>query len=159
MKPHVLMLLGGGGHTTEMVSLLGKLGDACSYTFVLPRGAAVPPELRQRGSVRRVLQPRTKRSGRFVALLRTSIATLESLWVLVRVRPQAIVSSGPGIAVPMTLLAPLVGARTIFIETASRVTSLSMTGRILRPRVDLFFVQWPELVEDSGIDQYAGRLL
>lgn len=35
--------------------------------------------------------------------------------------------------------------RTIFIESWARVTTLSLSGKILLPLVDRFLVQWPEL--------------
>ena len=42
--------------------------------------------------------------------------------------------------------------RSIYIESWARVRTLSLSGRILKPLVDRFLVQWPQLAisEDDG---------
>ncbi|OAL37206.1 hypothetical protein AYO20_03382 [Fonsecaea nubica] len=40
--------------------------------------------------------------------------------------------------------------RTIFIESWARVKTLSLSGRLLRPFVNRFLVQWPQLAERQG---------
>lgn len=64
--------------------------------------------------------------------------------VLRRERPDVIVSTGAGLALPFFVLARLFGARTVYLEVYDRITSRTMTGRLCRPFTDLFFVQWPE---------------
>jgi UDP-N-acetylglucosamine:LPS N-acetylglucosamine transferase len=78
--------------------------------------------------------------------------------VLRRVRPAAVLSTGPSVAVPICVLARLTGVRVIFVETGSRVTALSTTGRIMYRVAHLFFVQWPELLHECPRAIYAGRL-
>ncbi|MDP3029141.1 MAG: hypothetical protein Q8O04_06545 [Deltaproteobacteria bacterium] len=46
----------------------------------------------------------------------------------------------------------------IFIESWSRVTTKSTTGKICYYLSDLFFVQWPELIKRYPKAIYAGRL-
>ena len=66
--------------------------------------------------------------------------------ILLAERPDVVLSAGAGPAVPMMLLSRLAGARTVFVETAASVSTMSMTGRMLRHVADAFFVQWPGLV-------------
>lgn len=40
--------------------------------------------------------------------------------------------------------------RTIFVESWARVKTLSLSGRLLKPFVDRFLVQWPQLAEREG---------
>ena len=61
--------------------------------------------------------------------------------------------------VPVALAGKLVGASIAFVETGSRVTSPSLTGRIMYRLADLFFVQWPELRRVLPRAIYAGRLM
>jgi UDP-N-acetylglucosamine:LPS N-acetylglucosamine transferase len=79
------------------------------------------------------------------------------------VRPVAILSTGPAIAVPVSIIGKVLGARIIFVETGSRIQSLSLTGRIMYRWAHLFFVQWPQLREKLPADDprviYAGRLI
>ncbi|MDG2112639.1 MAG: hypothetical protein P8N02_08520, partial [Actinomycetota bacterium] len=44
-------------------------------------------------------------------------------------------------------------------ETISRVTGLSLTGRLMRPIADRYFVQWPGAQADAKGSIYAGRLM
>jgi UDP-N-acetylglucosamine:LPS N-acetylglucosamine transferase len=61
-----------------------------------------------------------------------------------RCRPDVVVSTGAGVAVPFFVLAKLFGARTAYLEVYDRVTTPTMTGRICAPLADLFLLQWPE---------------
>ena len=40
--------------------------------------------------------------------------------------------------------------RSVYIESWARVKTLSLSGRLLKPFVDRFLVQWPQLVEREG---------
>jgi UDP-N-acetylglucosamine:LPS N-acetylglucosamine transferase len=47
----------------------------------------------------------------------------------------------------------------VFIETNSRIVKPSLTGRILYPFADLFFVQWKPLLKKYGKKAKYGGLL
>ncbi|KAK5054567.1 hypothetical protein LTR84_001458 [Exophiala bonariae] len=50
--------------------------------------------------------------------------------------------------------------RSIYIESWARVKTLSLSGRLLKPLVDRFIVQWPQLVETEGKRvEYIGPLV
>lgn len=48
--------------------------------------------------------------------------------------------------------------RIIYVESAARVKTLSLTGKILYLIADRFFVQWPKLLEKYKYAEYIGRL-
>jgi glycosyltransferase involved in cell wall biosynthesis len=58
---------------------------------------------------------------------------------------QAIVTTGAGVAVPFVLLGRLFGVNVVYIESMARITSPSLTGRLVYPFADTFIVQWPAL--------------
>ena len=156
----ILVVLGEGGHTTELLNLLNLMGEEYEYNYIVSRQDNLSEkQISLPGKVYRVSRPRGKDTPKVVAALRTLLATVETIWILIRVRPDAVLSTGPAIAVPAFLLGKLVGARTIFVETGSRVRSLSWTGRILYERADIFFVQWPQMQEKYPNTVYAGRLI
>ena len=168
----MLVVLGEGGHTKEMITLVDMLAKT--------GGAGVPPassnpdiafgylmvdddqvsenKICQPGPVYRVMRPRDKEHH----LLRDAARTLFSAWqswgVLRAFRPDAVLTSGPSVAVPICILARLTGRRVLFVETGSRVTALSLTGKILYRVATVFFVQWPELADRHPRAIYAGRL-
>jgi beta-1,4-N-acetylglucosaminyltransferase len=106
-----------------------------------------------------VIRPRLLNIGVLTIGLRTLWATGQAFVALWHTRPQAIISAGPGIAVPACILAKCLGIKVIYIETGSRVFALSMSGKILSHFADLFFVQWEELLSSYPKAIYAGRLL
>lgn len=59
-------------------------------------------------------------------------------------RPDVVVSSGAGVAVPFFVAAKLLGIRTVFVEVYDRLDTRTMTGRLVYPLADLFCVQWEE---------------
>jgi UDP-N-acetylglucosamine:LPS N-acetylglucosamine transferase len=61
-----------------------------------------------------------------------------------RFRPDVVVSTGAGVAVPVFYLARLMGIRTVYIEVYDRIDSATLTGRLCRPVSDIFAVQWTE---------------
>lgn len=64
--------------------------------------------------------------------------------VLARERPDVIVSTGAGVALPFFLLARAFGARTVFLEPYDRVDGPSLTGRLVSPFADLVVLQRQE---------------
>ncbi|HQY33446.1 UDP-N-acetylglucosamine--LPS N-acetylglucosamine transferase [Actinotalea sp.] len=70
--------------------------------------------------------------------------TLLAARVIRTTRPDVVVSTGAGAAVPFLALGKMLGATTVFIEVYDRVETPTLTGRLVRPFVDLALVQWPE---------------
>jgi beta-1,4-N-acetylglucosaminyltransferase len=79
--------------------------------------------------------------------------------VLRRERPRAIVSTGAGVAVPFAWLGKLMGIPVVYIESVTRITSLSLSGRMIKPVASDLFVQWPELAESVPGTRYEGSNL
>ncbi len=68
--------------------------------------------------------------------------SVQAVRLMRRIRPDIIVSSGAAVAIPYFYLARFFGARTVFIEAFNRISSRSLTGRVVYPVADLFCVQW-----------------
>jgi beta-1,4-N-acetylglucosaminyltransferase len=156
----LLVVLGEGGHTKEMLNLVDLLGDRYEYHYILSKEDNLSADqLRIAGPVYRLLRPRYKDTSIPLAVLRTIVTTCQAIRVLRHVRPKAILSTGPAIAVPVAILGKLLGARVVYVETGSRIRTVSLTGKILYRWADLFFVQWPQLKKKLPRAIYAGRLI
>jgi UDP-N-acetylglucosamine:LPS N-acetylglucosamine transferase len=59
-------------------------------------------------------------------------------------RPDVVVSSGAGVAVPFFIAARLRGIRTVYLEVFDRIDGPTLTGRLCYPITDLFLLQWAE---------------
>ncbi|RYD68061.1 MAG: UDP-N-acetylglucosamine--LPS N-acetylglucosamine transferase [Sphingomonadales bacterium] len=66
--------------------------------------------------------------------------------VLKEYRPDVVFSTGAAVAFPFFLLARGVGAATIFLEPIDRIDAPSLSGRLVYPFADRFFVQWPQML-------------
>jgi beta-1,4-N-acetylglucosaminyltransferase len=56
-----------------------------------------------------------------------------------------ILSTGAGVAVPFLILGKLLGRRTVFVESITRIETLSLSARLALPFIDLLYVHWPQL--------------
>lgn len=160
----ILVVLGEGGHTRQILRLLDQLGSDFDYHYLLAdKDRLSEAKIRQPGPVYRIRRPRSKLEGRTDPPLVSAWQTLRSLaelWpILRRARPDVILANGPSLAVPAALLGKLLGARIIWVETASRVYDISASARLVYRFADLFFVQWPQLQEKYPKAIYAGRLV
>lgn len=73
----------------------------------------------------------------------TGVAALS----LRRHRPDLVVTTGAGVALPFFVFAWLLRIPTVYLEVFDRVDSPTLTGRLCRPFTSRFLVQWPEQAE------------
>lgn len=95
----------------------------------------------------------TNRSARAL-LLNLGLATR----MLVRARPRAILTTGAGVAVPFVWVGRLLGVRVVYVESATRIKSPSLSLRLARPFVSYLYVQWPELQITLPDARYRGSV-
>ncbi|WP_239005392.1 PssD/Cps14F family polysaccharide biosynthesis glycosyltransferase [Gloeothece citriformis] len=65
--------------------------------------------------------------------------------VLLKERPSLVISTGAGVAVPFLILSKLLGSKTVFVESATRVNQLSLSARLALPFLDVLYVHWEQL--------------
>ena len=76
--------------------------------------------------------------------------------VLRRERPDVVISTGAGVAVPFFFAGPAcMGIPTIYVEVIDRVSSRTLTGRLCRPMSSAFCVQWPRA--SRAVPRIGGR--
>lgn len=71
--------------------------------------------------------------------------TFVAFRVLLKERPDVIISSGAGVAVPFFYIGKLLGAKLIYIEVFDRADKSTVTGRLVYSITDRFIVQWDEM--------------
>ncbi len=165
-RQRLLIVLGAGGHTKQMLRLVDLLGPDYDYSYVVPDYDAISEtKIRIPGPVYRIKQPREKRHGRtdgaLTVMRKMPGALLTAQRILTDARPDAIIGAGPSLQIPLAIVAKTRGIPHIFIETASKIEFLSFTARIIYNYrlYTLFFVQWQHLTEQYPRARYAGRLL
>ena len=87
-------------------------------------------------------------------------AFFQTFKILIKEKPDIIVSTGSEIAIPVIILARFMRIKTIYIESWSRIKTKSGTGRILYIFSNHFLVQWPDLVKKYGKKaRYEGAVI
>lgn len=88
---------------------------------------------------------------------------LRNLWLALRLlpryRPDVIVSSGAGVALPFFVLGRLLRRCTVYLEVYDRIDSGTLTGRLCYPIADLFLLQWDEQRRCYPNGTVVGQLL
>lgn len=74
-------------------------------------------------------------------------------------RPDVLLSTGANVSIPFFILGKLLNKKLIYIESISRVTRPSLSGRLIYKIADLFFIQWESLRKYYPKAVYAGRLM
>ena len=156
----ILIHLGMGGHTSQVLQLISSMGDKYAYSYLLgDDDKTSEKKIIFPGKIHRVKNPRLMSDrSLLIVLLKMIPASFQLFHVLRRVKPYAVISSGPSLAIPLFWLAKLLGIKTIFIESWVRVHHGSQAGRFCSSAADLFFVQWPSLKNVYPKAVYVGRL-
>ncbi len=147
----VLLVCSPGGHLQQMLALEPAWRGNDRAWVTLP-GADVGSLLADEDVT--IGHSPTNRS------LKNLIRNTALAWRVVRHRrPDAILSTGAGLAVPFFLIGKLLRIRLVYVESVTRTESLSLSGRMVYPLADRFFVQWPEVAERFRRAEYAGGIL
>jgi len=78
-------------------------------------------------------------------------SALAAAWLLLKLRPSAIISTGAEVGALYILLGKiLLLCPAIYVECSAQVSTPSKTGRYLYPFVDKLYVQWPQLLKAYG---------
>jgi UDP-N-acetylglucosamine:LPS N-acetylglucosamine transferase len=155
----ILFVAGSGGHTAQLSILLQKMGDKYHSELMLEKSDKLGIErFSKKYRIHTAIAIRGKKEAKLVTLMRIILNFLESFIILAASNPQYIITTGPGLGIPICILGKIAGRKVIVIESWSRTTSKSYAGKALYPISDLFFVQWPELLKEYPEARYAGRL-
>jgi len=166
-QKHLLIILGAGGHTKQMLRLVDLLGSEYHYHYVVADYDTISEQkIRIPGPVHRIVQPRQKRQGETDSVLtvirKMPSALLQARRILTHIHPAAVIGAGPSLQIPIAVVARLQRIPVIFVETASRGgDSISMTGKIIYKYhlADRFYVQWKHHLQQYPQARFAGRLL
>ncbi|MCP4158105.1 MAG: UDP-N-acetylglucosamine--LPS N-acetylglucosamine transferase [bacterium] len=67
-----------------------------------------------------------------------------SIKVFFKERPDIIISTGAGVAIPFFYLGKLLRKKLVYIEAYERIETPSLTGKLVYPITDAFILQWEE---------------
>ncbi len=139
--PRVLAIASGGGHWVQLLRLRPAFeGARVTYVSVRPAYASDVP------------------GQRFIAINdatrwdKVGLAKMafKLLWIMLRVRPNVVISTGAAPGYFAIRLGKLLGARTIWLDSIANVEEMSMTGMLVKDKATLWLTQWPHLAAENG---------
>ncbi len=132
-----IMLVGSsGGHLAQLLALepWWALKGRHWVTFRTPDAES----LLQEEQVTWAHYPTTRNVPNLLRNAMLAVRTLRQR------RPDAIVSTGAGVALPFFMLGRLLGIPTVYIEVFDRIDSRTLTARLCGPFTSTLLVQWEE---------------
>lgn len=165
MQPKVIVLIyGAGGHRAQMERLLGKINPLISdrdvkFLSITETAASIshpdliesfelPPFRSKYFSIKKLLMV-PKKYIHFLSCF---------LQIKKKYRVISVISTGPGLAIPFSILFKLARAKIIFIETWSRFETQSYAGKVMYRVADRFYIQNESLARFYPKAIYSGLL-
>jgi UDP-N-acetylglucosamine:LPS N-acetylglucosamine transferase len=138
-----------GGHLTE-VRCLKPSYEGYEHFYVLNHSAQLLPDMKGRTC----FITHSERDWKFL------LNMWEAFQILRKEKPNVILSTGAGPAVPFAIIGRLFfKTRVIFVETITRIGRPSLTGRIMYRLAHDFFYQWAGLRSSFPAARYGGPLV
>lgn len=149
-KPlRVLAVSSGGGHWVQLRRLVPAFeGHEVVYVTINPTYRQDVPNARV------YIVSDATRWDRLGAVR----LALQILWILMRERPHAVVSTGAAPGCFAIIFGRLLGARTVWLDSLANVEQMSLSGAMVRRYSQLWLTQWPHLAEADG-PEFAGTVL
>ena len=149
-RPRVLALSSTGGHWVQLLRLY-PVFDGCELHLATTTG-----DFRQR--VAQMSQARGEPVPGYHVFtdanrwqkLRLVRQMLEIAALVLRLRPDVIITTGASCGYFALRAGRLVGARGCWLDSIANAQVLSLSGIKSGPYADLWLTQWPELAQDGG---------
>lgn len=91
-------------------------------------------------------------------LFKFVINFFRSLYILIKERPRAIITTGVLAIIPLAVLVKLFGGKVIYIESFAKVTTPTLSGKLIYKFADQFYVQWEEMLRIYPNAIYKGGI-
>jgi UDP-N-acetylglucosamine:LPS N-acetylglucosamine transferase len=147
----VCLAASAGGHTSQLLRLAESWNGY--EAFCVTTTEVVREKLAKFGPVYIVGECNRQHFGRVVKVL------FRCIEIVVRERPDVVISTGAAVGCILCLLGKMLGAKVIWIDSITNVARISLSGRIVRYVADLFLVQWPELVSRYKKVEFVGAVI
>lgn len=145
----VLAIASGGGHWIQLMRMMPAfVGSRVAYVTTLP-------SLRSQvdGAKFYVVEDASLWNKLGLVKMAAKLA-----WILLRERPDVVISTGAAPGYFGLRLGKLLRAKTIWVDSMANAEQLSLSGRKIGRYADLWLTQWPHLAQPTG-PYYAGAVL
>ena len=148
-RPVLLAVSSGGGHWIQMRRLAPAFSGA-EVHYATP-DASVGEQV-DRGRLH-VFPDANKDTP-----LRLAICAIRVAWIVLRLRPNVVISTGAAGGFLAIRMARLIGARTMFVDSIANARELSVSARLSMGVADRVLSQWPGVAAQTGAE-YRGAVI
>jgi UDP-N-acetylglucosamine:LPS N-acetylglucosamine transferase len=147
----ICLAASAGGHISQLLKLSSSWNG--HETFCVTTTEVVRNKLNKLGEVYVVGECNRQHLVRVIAVL------VRCIRIVLRERPDVIISTGAAAGCMLCFLGKMFGAKVIWIDSITNVERISLSGRMVRYIADLFLVQWPELVRMYKKVEFVGTVV
>ncbi|MDQ5770682.1 oligosaccharide biosynthesis protein Alg14 [Thiothrix subterranea] len=155
VKPTLLAISSPGGHWIQLNRLSVGLEERYRVVYAMPAGLFTSTSLGEREPTRKVYSVVDVSADDKWRLIPCA---LQVLYILLKERPKAILSTGAAPGAVAIWLGSFLGIRTIWVDSIANVKQISRAGKLAQKRADVFLTQWEQLSDGQAI-QYKGAVL
>ena len=149
-KRKLLAISSPGGHWIQLNKVCNSLEQRFDVVYATP-GAQYSSAKNDR-----IIHTITDASA--TSKLKLIPLSLQLLWLLIRERPQAIISTGAAPGAIIMLIAKFLPIKTIWLDSIANTAKLSRSGEMVRKHADLVLTQWEALSDEQQV-LYRGSVL
>ena len=148
-RPVILAVSSGGGHWVQMRCLAPAFEGAEVHYATTDASASDIID----GSQLHIYPDANKDTP-----VRLALCILRLAWIVLRLRPQVVISTGAAGGFLAIRIARLIGARTMFIDSIANARELSISARLSIGVADRVLSQWPGVATLTGTE-YRGAVI
>lgn len=152
VENRILAVSSGGGHWTELLRL--------RPSFVNKEVVYATVRASYRDQIECNACPRFYRIADVTRWnkLKWIVTAAELVWILIRERPEAVITTGALPGYMAVRLGSIFGARTIWVDSIANAGRLSRSGERAGKHVDLWLTQWQHISRPGG-PYYKGAVV
>jgi len=147
----ICLAASAGGHLTQLRRV--AKGWSGHSTFWITTAEVVEGVLGGMGQVYVVGECNREHPLRVLGVLARCVR------ILVKERPDVVISTGAAPGCLVCFLGRLLGAKVVWLDSITNVDRLSLSGRLIRPFAHLFLVQWPDLAQRYRGVEWVGAVM
>ena len=152
-KLKLCLAASSGGHLSQL-QMLEKAWENRDFFFAVTGFTAAKQLQKKYGViVYSVPESNRKRPLRLLAVL------AECLKIILRERPDVVISTGAAHGCLLALFGKMLRAKVVWVDSVANVERISLSGRIVRHFADLFLVQWRDVAKRYHGVVYCGELI
>lgn len=135
----ICLISSSGGHLEQIRQLKDVIYNYDCF-YVVTKTKATEAMKEKKYIVRDMI-----RSNKLIFIIQMIRMFFEQFLIFYKEKPDVIITTGAGVAIPMCVIGKIFNKKIIYIESFARINTPNKTGRFIYKFSDLFIVQWEEL--------------